>query len=482
MATMEDALALVPPKEADEPKPGSDDLLDPERRLELMPLEDFIDYVMVPPEEEQPLLVWTFEGLVEHFVKRAKGDDDLSEITKGAMLEDAYDEKMAYDTAKEAAEGESLLQKVAEWGIKKVIRLLFNMLVKGVYRLLSWFIREVVYRAITGLVEWLIRPVLMEALGFIGLNPELWPFIAVLGGLSAFAYLVYDKLNPKDKETLAGEGTDESDLVQAATSGPRDVSPRTGAAYPNAAGAPDVSGAADGSLGGLISRGEGGYSSVNKGAAHGYAAGTEDLEHMTVAEVMAHQRAQDFNAVGRYQIIKPTLAAAVQALHLTGNELFNKQTQDRIFEQYLIGIKRHAIGDYISGKSNDINAAVLAASQEWASVAAPVGARLNNGGTGDGRVSYYAGTANNRASISAAEMARALESARASQSALGSSTQVQAQTIMNKPGVVTAPSMTNSQVNQATSAAQNSSAVPQPQGDKTIVVGRNKELIAVNTS
>lgn len=481
MATMEDALALVPPKAEDEPKPGSDDLLDPERRLELMPLEDFIDYVMVPPEEEQPLLVWTFEGLVEHFVNCAKGDDDLSEITKGAMLEDAYDEKMAYETAREAAEGESLLQKVAEWGVKKVIRLLFKMLLKGVYRLISWFIKEVVYRAITGLVEWLIRPVLMEALGFIGLNPELWPFIAALGGLAAFAYLVYDKLNPKDKETLAGEGTDESDLVQHASSGLRDTG-RTGAAYPNAAGAPEVAGAADSSLGGLISRGEGGYSSVNKGAAHGYVSGTEDLEHMTVAEVMAHQRAQDFNAVGRYQIIKPTLAAAVQALHLTGNELFNKQTQDRIFEQYLIGIKRHAIGDYISGKSNDVNAAVLAASQEWASVAAPVGARLNNGGIGDGRTSYYAGTANNRASISAAEMARALDSARASQSALGSSTQLQTQTIMNKPGVVTAPSMTQSQVNHATSAAKSSNTVPQPQGDKTIVVGRNKELIAVTTS
>jgi muramidase (phage lysozyme) len=155
-------------------------------------------------------------------------------------------------------------------------------------------------------------------------------------------------------------------------------------------------------LGSLISRGEGDYSSVNRGAAGGYAAGTEDLENKTVAQVMADQAAQKYNAAGRYQIIGSTLKSAVASMGLKGDEKFDRAMQDRIFGEYLAGEKRPAIRDYLSGKSNDLAAAQLAAAQEWASVADPK--------TGQ---SYYAGQGNNRASISAAEMAEALQKTRA---------------------------------------------------------------------
>jgi hypothetical protein len=158
---------------------------------------------------------------------------------------------------------------------------------------------------------------------------------------------------------------------------------------------------ADSPLGALISRGEGGYNSVNRGKAGGNKAGTEDLEKMTVLEVMAAQKAKKFNAAGRYQVIPSTLADAVKSLGMSGNEKFDKATQDKIFEQYLVGKKQKAIGDYITGKSNDLQAAIKAASKEWASVADPE--------TG---MSHYAGIANNKASISAAQMAQALEGTR----------------------------------------------------------------------
>ncbi|WP_289874170.1 hypothetical protein, partial [Enterococcus faecium] len=112
----------------------------------------------------------------------------------------------------------------------------------------------------------------------------------------------------------------------------------------------------------MVARGEGDYNSVNYGTRvkdkkKKGRAGTEDLENMTVNEVMQHQQAGDFNAVGRYQIITTTMPEIVRGLGLTGQEKFDRTTQDRMFD-YLIGVKRRAIGDYISGRSDDLNAAV----------------------------------------------------------------------------------------------------------------------------
>jgi muramidase (phage lysozyme) len=191
----------------------------------------------------------------------------------------------------------------------------------------------------------------------------------------------------------------------------------SGAVTPQSApsGAPPGS-SGPSALADLISRGEGDYNSVNLGAKGGYKASTADLAHMTVAEVMRAQQSGQFNAAGRYQVIGSTLADAVKSLGLSGNEMFDQGTQDRIFQQYLIGNKRKEIGDYINGKSNDIGAALAAASKEWASVADPA--------TGQ---SHYAGVGNNKASISAAEMTQALQAARsqASGGSTSSKTDVQ---------------------------------------------------------
>lgn len=159
---------------------------------------------------------------------------------------------------------------------------------------------------------------------------------------------------------------------------------------------------ADTAFGKLIARGEGDYNSVNRGARGGYRAGTENLEGMTLAQVMAAQRAGQFNAAGRYQIIGSTLAEAARGLKLKGDEMFDRKLQDRIFEQYLVRNKRRAIADYVEGRSDDLRGALRAASREWASVADPDTGR-----------SYYAGKGNNRASITATEMAAALRNTRA---------------------------------------------------------------------
>lgn len=159
---------------------------------------------------------------------------------------------------------------------------------------------------------------------------------------------------------------------------------------------------ADSAFAKLLSRGEGGYNSVNTGQKGGYKASTANLDAMTVAQVMSAQKAGQFNAAGRYQVIKETLADAVKALGMSGNEKFNKTTQDKIFEQYLVMGKQKDIWNYISGKSNNMIAALSAWSKEWASAVDPK--------TGKSR---YAGIANNHASMTLDEEIRALQSTRA---------------------------------------------------------------------
>jgi hypothetical protein len=204
--------------------------------------------------------------------------------------------------------------------------------------------------------------------------------------------------------TWAGGDPETPDSGGENTGPPGGAAGRPSGAAPLAATDHLLDKLANSQLGKLLAKGEAGaadYNAVNRGAAGGYAAGMENLVNMTVAQVQEAQKAHKFNAAGRYQVIAPTLDSAVSALGLTGKEKFDAATQDRIFEQYLIGSKRKEIGDYVTGKTNDLPAALLGMSKEWASVADPT--------TG---LSHYGGVGNNKASISVAEATQALNQAR----------------------------------------------------------------------
>ncbi|MBU9234089.1 mannosyl-glycoprotein endo-beta-N-acetylglucosamidase [Burkholderia multivorans] len=229
---------------------------------------------------------------------------------------------------------------------------------------------------------------------------------------------LWDVLTGKDRRGLDKTGGyTQEELDSVKDGGGAKLTPPRGAALAPAQTAPSAPAAAPAGSGGLvgtmsrladtafgklIARGEGDYNSVNRGARGGYRAGTENLEGMTLAQVMAAQRAGQFNAAGRYQIIGSTLAEAARSLKLNGDEMFDRKLQDRIFEQYLVRNKRRAIADYVEGRSDDLRGALRAASREWASVADPDTGR-----------SYYAGKGNNRASITVAEMEAALRNTRA---------------------------------------------------------------------
>ncbi|MBU9246346.1 mannosyl-glycoprotein endo-beta-N-acetylglucosamidase [Burkholderia multivorans] len=247
---------------------------------------------------------------------------------------------------------------------------------------------------------------------------------------------IWDVLTGKDRRGLDATGgytQEELDSVKdgggAKLTPPRGAAPEAPAASPPsaAAAAPTVqatpaesgglvgsiSRLADTAFGKLIARGEGDYNSVNRGKAGGYKAGTEDLENMTVAQVMAAQRAQKFNAAGRYQIIKDTLAEAVRSMGLKGDEKFDRGMQDRIFEQYLVHNKRRAISDYLSGKSEQLGEAIYATAKEWASVAVPKGMKTESGRISDGTMTFYDKSGKNKASITEAQMRLAMQNSRA---------------------------------------------------------------------
>lgn len=152
----------------------------------------------------------------------------------------------------------------------------------------------------------------------------------------------------------------------------------------------------------IFTRAEGGYNSVNRGKANGFTAGTEDLQNMTVAQVMAAQRRHKFAAAGHYQLMQKTLQQAAVSMGLNGNEKFDSNLQDRIFKEFIIAKKRPEIEAYISGKSNNKKAALGALSKEFASFTDP--------STGK---SHYSGNGVDKASVSIQDAGTMLDNMRA---------------------------------------------------------------------
>jgi len=98
------------------------------------------------------------------------------------------------------------------------------------------------------------------------------------------------------------------------------------------------------------------------------------LEDMTIAEVIAAQKAGLVFAVGRYQMIPVTLNWAVNALKMNVNLKFNEDNQDKLGTA-LVDLKRPFISQYLNGKVADTDAnltkAVYHTAMEWSSVANP---------------------------------------------------------------------------------------------------------------
>lgn len=153
----------------------------------------------------------------------------------------------------------------------------------------------------------------------------------------------------------------------------------------------------------VIARGEGNYNSFNKGKAGDSVGSKLNLVDMTVGQIRSLQKNGSIFAAGKYQTIPSTLQGAIDTGIVSVAEKFNASVQERIVQQYLLTAKkdRGSIEDYIKGKSDNLTAANIDLSKEFASVANPL--------TGK---SYYDGKAGNKASISVKDAQNALKASR----------------------------------------------------------------------
>ena len=159
----------------------------------------------------------------------------------------------------------------------------------------------------------------------------------------------------------------------------------------------------------LISTVEGNYNSYNY-----YKVGTNGKKKLvsvidggtaivteTVGQIRAKQAAKTYFAVGKFQLIPVTFDSIVKALSLTPDTLFDKQTQERVGE-YLLLNNRKLLGDYLQGKNagtqQDLEHAIQAAGQEWASL--PIiysnqKEKIGEVAGGASKVTYYGGVGGN---------------------------------------------------------------------------------------
>lgn len=166
---------------------------------------------------------------------------------------------------------------------------------------------------------------------------------------------------------------------------------------------------------------------------HSQAYYNTNLTSMTLNQVMAAQKAHDMFATGRFQIIPDTLKLAVSSLNLDVNALYDNAMQDRIFEEYLIKVKRKPIINYLEG-SGSVEDAAYAWALEFASAGVQKGREISRDPNeyekdADGHIklddrnrkihkrrwaqadgiSYYSGDGLNKAHIMPDEMIRKLE-------------------------------------------------------------------------
>lgn len=154
---------------------------------------------------------------------------------------------------------------------------------------------------------------------------------------------------------------------------------------------------------------------------------------MILQQVMDAQARFDMFATGRYQVTTAPLKEAVSSLNLDVNALYDEDMQGKIFEEYLIKIKRKPIISYLEGNGG-VEDAIYTWAMEFASAGVQKGREISRDpkeferdekghiktdknnlkiqkrrwAQVDG-VSYYSGDGLNKAHIMPNEMIRKLE-------------------------------------------------------------------------
>ncbi len=133
-----------------------------------------------------------------------------------------------------------------------------------------------------------------------------------------------------------------------------------------------------------------------------------NLASLTIKEVKNLQKKREMFAVGRFQIIPATLSDAVKKLKIDENVLFDKATQDNIFNEYIIKIKRPNIIAYLESNGT-VEEAIYDWAKEFASAGVQSGRKISKNRIAQGGESYYSGDGLNKAHLTPKAMIKALK-------------------------------------------------------------------------
>ena len=175
---------------------------------------------------------------------------------------------------------------------------------------------------------------------------------------------------------------------------------RNAPAAPGGAVIPSSLGAGSNGLLALIRSGEGSWNSVNRGKA-GDSGPIPNLTSMTIGSVEQMQQRNKVFAVGAYQFTPGVLSLARREAGLSPSDQMSPENQNKMAMALIVGSKRPALAAYVTGKSNNLNAAHYDIAREWAALQAP-----------SGRGMYDNDKAGNMASIPAAKVQAMLIQAR----------------------------------------------------------------------
>jgi hypothetical protein len=173
--------------------------------------------------------------------------------------------------------------------------------------------------------------------------------------------------------------------------------PSLQATMPNSI-ATNNSGSSNGLLA-LIRSGEGSWNSVNRGRAGD--SSPINLVSMTIGAVEKMQQRNQIFAAGAYQFTPDVLSLARREAGLSPSDRMSPENQNKMAMALVTGSKRPDLAAYVTGKSNNLNAAHYDIAREWAALQAP-----------NGRGMYDGDKAGNMASIPAAKVKAMLIQAR----------------------------------------------------------------------
>jgi hypothetical protein len=122
---------------------------------------------------------------------------------------------------------------------------------------------------------------------------------------------------------------------------------------------------------------------------------------MTIGSVEQMQQRNKVFAVGAYQFTPDVLSLARREAGLSPSDLMSPENQNKMAMALIVGSKRPDLAAYVTGKSNNLNAAHYDIAREWAALQAP-----------NGRGMYDGDKAGNMASIPAAKVQAMLIRAR----------------------------------------------------------------------